>query len=72
MVVKTSILDKNSGGFLKRKLGVGWGVGGVGANEKAILKGENYDPVGYEWMFKVLWGKFREPDEVPIVRTVGN
>ena len=41
----------------------------VGENEKAILKGENYEPVCYEWALRVLGGKFRDPDVAPIVRT---
>ena len=64
--IEASILDKNAGGFPKRKL-----EAKVGENEKAIIKGGNYDPVSYEWAFNVLWGKFREPDGAPIVRIAG-
>ena len=63
---KTAILDKNAGCFLKHKE-----KAKVGESEKSILNGENYDPAGYEWMFTVLWDKFRDHDGVPIVRIAG-
>ena len=63
---KTSNIDTNAGGFRKRKV-----KAKVGENEKAILKGENYGPVGYEWAFKVLGGKSRDPGGVSIVRIAG-
>ena len=40
----------------------------IGENEKAILKCEERDPFGYEWMFNVLRGKCRKPEGAPIVR----
>ena len=46
---KTSVIDKNSGGFPKHKL-----KAKVGENRKAIIKWE-LRPGGYEWAFNVLW-----------------
>ena len=43
-------------------------MSGIEENEKAILRGELYDPIGYDWMFKILRGLYREPDGPPIVR----
>ena len=40
----------------------------IGENEKAILKGDVYDQIGYGWMFKVLRGNCRETEVAPIVR----
>ena len=54
MVSKLRFLDKNAGGFPKHKT-----KAKVEENGKAILKGGNYDPSGYEWVFKVLWANSR-------------
>ena len=37
-------------------------------NEEAILRGESYEPIGYERMFMILKSKYQEPDGAPIVR----
>ena len=48
---KGSLVGKNFGGFLKRKL-----RSKVEENEKAILKGIDFDPISYAWRFRILGG----------------
>ena len=48
---RTCEIDVESGGFLKHKE-----KSEIEENEKAILKGELHDPVGYGWMFSILRG----------------
>ena len=60
---ETSKIDVEAGGFLKNKA-----KSKIEENENSILKGELYDPVGYEWVFKILKGEYREPEGGPIVR----
>ena len=67
MVAKHQKIDFEAGGGIKHKSSAE-----MGDNEKAILKGELYDPIGYEWMFKILRDKYREQEGTPIVRIMVN
>ena len=60
---KASKIDVEAGGFLKHK-----SMSKIDESEKAIVRGELCDPVGYDWMFKILMGKYREPLGEPTVR----
>ena len=64
---ETSVIYKNAGGFSKHK-----SEAKVEENEKATIQWGNYDPVSYAWAFKVLRGKFRGPEGVPIFRIMWN
>ena len=59
---KSSKMDVESGGFLKHKA-----MSRIDEAEKSILRGELYDPFGYDWAFKISRGQYREPDGGPIV-----
>ena len=48
---KTSKIDVSTRGFLKSKA-----KSEIGENEKSILKGELYAPIGYDWAFQILGG----------------
>ena len=48
---ETSKIDFEAGGFLKNKA-----KSEIEENEKWILSGELYDPIGYGWMFTVFKG----------------
>ena len=48
---KGSLMDKNAGGFSKRK-----SKSKVAENEKEIVKGVDFESIIYEWMFRALWG----------------
>ena len=43
----------------------------MGENEKATLEGRYFGPISYEWAFRILGDKYREPEGVPIVRIMG-
>ena len=60
---ETAKIDVGAGGFLKHK-----GSSEIEDNEKAILRGASYEPIGYEWMFRILKSEYQEPDGAPIVR----
>ena len=60
---RNSKIDVGAVGSIKHKF-----ESEIGENEKAVLKGELYDPIGYDSMCKVLDGEYREPDGSPIVR----
>ena len=60
---RNSKIDVGAVGSIKHKF-----ESEIGENEKAVLKGELYDPIGYDSMCKVLDGEYREPDGFPVVR----
>ena len=60
---KTSEIDVGAGGILKHKA-----KSEIDENGEEILKSEFYDPIGYDWMFRILRGGYREPEGAPIVR----
>ena len=39
-------------------------------DEEAIKNGVEYEPIDYEWMFKVLKSGYQEPVAQPIIRIV--
>ena len=63
---KSSLSDKNSGGFLKRKA-----MSKSGESEKPMMGGGDFEPISYEWAFRILGDKYQEPDGAPIVRIAG-
>ena len=48
---ETSKIDVEAGGFLKHNA-----KSEIEENELAILEGELYEPIGYDWMFQILRG----------------
>ena len=34
----------------------------VEENEKSLLEGNNFGPISYEWMFRILRNKYQEPE----------
>ena len=55
--------DVEAGSFSKRKP-----KSKSDENEEAIKNGAEYEPIGYEWVFKVLKSRYHEPVGQPIVR----
>ena len=49
---KSSLTDKNAGGFLKHKP-----KSKAEENDKAILECRDFGPISYEWMFRILRDK---------------
>ena len=43
----------------------------IGENEKALLEGNDFEPISYEWMFRIMKSNYQEPEGVPIVRIMG-
>ena len=60
---KNSPMGKNAGGFLKQKVELE-----MEENEKALLEGNDFEPISYEWVFMIFKAKYREQEGVPIVR----
>ena len=60
---KGSQIDVDACGFLKRKA-----KSEIEENEKSILMGELYGPIGYDWMFRILNAKYQEPEGETIAR----
>ena len=40
----------------------------IGENEKALLEGNDFEPISYEWMFVIWRSKYHEPEGVRIFR----
>ena len=54
---------KEASGYAKHKL-----MSKVDENEEALNNGVRYEPIDYEWMFKVFRPMYQEPAGVPIAR----
>ena len=54
---KSSLADKNAGGFLKQKAN-----SKVEENEKSLLEGTEFGVISYEWMFRILRNKYHGPE----------
>ena len=62
-VGKTAKIDVDAGGSLKHKAS-----SKIADSEKAILRSESYEPIGYDWAFGSFKSKYQEPYGAPIVR----
>ena len=62
---KTSRVDVEDGGFLKRRL-----KSKIDENEEALTNGDDYEPINYVWAFKILRARYQEPDGAPVIRIV--
>ena len=40
-------------------------------NEKALLEGNDSEPISYEWMFRITKDQYQEQEGAPIVRIMG-
>ena len=60
---KPSKLDFEAGDLLNHKA-----KSEIEENGRAILKGEEYDAVGYDWAFNVFKGGYQAPVGSPVVR----
>ena len=64
---KNSIIDKNSGGFLKQKAKLV-----EGENEMVLLKCKDSEPISYEWMFMILKANTRNKREYQLAESCVN
>ena len=50
-------MDKNAAGLTKQKSKVE-----IEENENALLEGKDFEPISYEWMFRIAKSKYQEQE----------